>query len=125
MKLLQIILNIPWSTLGLLASIISIPIGFSINHTPKALVVEVKTFAWYERLFKKKRVRGMAIGNIVLLGRNKQDKDLEHELVHVEQAMKSPLIFPLLYFYEQSKNEYKGNKYEVEAYNKSGNEYKS
>ena len=63
----------------------------------------------------------MAIGNIVLLGSNILDKDLEHELVHVSQFEREPLIHPFLYQYQTFKYGYRNNKYEKEAYEKAGN----
>jgi len=72
-----------------------------------------------------KNARAMAIGSVVLLGSNALDKDLEHELVHVEQSQRMPFIFPILYYIELFRRGYRNNKYEYEAYSKAGNAYKS
>ena len=65
----------------------------------------------------------MAMGNIVLLGKNILDNDMEHELVHVEQFEREPFIHPFLYQYQNLVYGYKENKYEKEAYGKAGNTY--
>lgn len=66
----------------------------------------------------------MAIGHVVLLGPRLEDKDLEHELVHVVQYQRMPLIHPVLYIVELIRKGYRNNKYEIEAYQKAGNIYK-
>jgi hypothetical protein len=45
-----------------------------------------------------KNARASAIGHVVILGPNLEDKDLEHELIHVEQYERMPLIQPFLYY---------------------------
>ncbi|GMU74262.1 MAG: hypothetical protein AMXMBFR44_4590 [Candidatus Campbellbacteria bacterium] len=65
----------------------------------------------------------MVHGNVVQLAPTADEKDLEHELVHVKQYERAPLIHPLLYFIETLRYGYKQNKYEVEAYEKAGNLY--
>jgi ASC-1-like (ASCH) protein len=65
----------------------------------------------------------MAIGNIVLMGPKLLANDLEHELVHVAQSMREPLIHPFLYQIENARKGYRKNKYEMEAYTKAGNAY--
>jgi uncharacterized protein YhfF len=125
MKLIAFILNIPWTLVGLICAIISIPYKISISTKPAAVVFNVKTFWWYAWLPKAKFVRGMAIGNIVLLGPRVLPKDLEHELVHVEQFERFPLIFLFLYELENIRHGYRNNKYEKEAYERAGNVYVS
>lgn len=71
-----------------------------------------------------KRARAMAIGHVVLLGPKLEVKDLEHELVHVSQHQRVPIIQPILYAVELFKRGYRNNKYEIEAYQKAGNVYK-
>ena len=70
-----------------------------------------------------KGVRAMAMGNVILLGPNILDKDLEHELVHIKQYQREPFIHPLLYAIELLRFGYKNNKYEQEAYGRAGNVY--
>lgn len=119
------LLNLPWTLLGLLSSLLSLPKKVTLNKSPRAVVVSVQSFWWYSWLPGMKGARAMAIGNVVLLGPNILDKDLEHELVHTEQFNREPLIHPLLYSYQTFKHGYRNNKYEKEAYDKAGNVYKS
>jgi hypothetical protein len=65
----------------------------------------------------------MTVGHTVLLGRQLLAHDLEHELVHVEQAIREPFIHPFLYILESFRYGYKDNKYEREAYRRAGNTY--
>jgi hypothetical protein len=123
--MIPIILNFPWTLLGLLCALISFPTKIKFSPTPPAVILQVRSFWWYTWLPKSKGARAMALGNVVLLGPNLLEKDLEHELVHVEQAMKEPLIHPFLYQYQNLKYGYKNNKYEKEAYEKAGNTYVS
>jgi len=66
----------------------------------------------------------MTIGHVVLLGSRVIDRDLEHELVHVHQYERMPLIHPILYWVELLRKGYRDNKYEVEAYRVSGSKYR-
>lgn len=65
----------------------------------------------------------MTIGSTVILNPRVEDKDLEHELVHVEQGQRVPLIQPILYYTELLRKGYRANKYEEEAYSRAGNRY--
>lgn len=67
----------------------------------------------------------MANGNVVQLAPTADEKDLEHELIHVRQYEEAPLVHPLLYFIESLRYGYRNNKYEREAYEKAGNRYLS
>lgn len=71
-----------------------------------------------------KKARATAFGHVVLLGPNLEDKDLEHELIHVEQFEREPLIHPILYSVERMRKGYRNNKYEDQAYTRAGNVYK-
>ena len=71
-----------------------------------------------------KHTRAMAFGHVVMLGPNLEDKDLEHELIHVEQHQRMPLIQPILYWIELIRKGPANNKYEDEAYRRAGNIYK-
>ncbi len=122
---MRFLLNFPWSVLGVLFAIISFPKNLIFLKSPKAIIFNVKSFWWYKWLPGMKWARAMAIGNIVLLGEKILDKDLEHELVHVEQFEREPLIHPFLYQYQNLVYGYKENKYEKEAYSKAGNLYVS
>lgn len=124
MQYLAFILNLPWTIVGILAGLLSIPTKITINKDPFAIIFKVKSFWWYNWLPGRSRVRGSANGHAIRLGPLEQPNDLEHELIHVEQAIRSPLIHPLLYTLESFKNGYRQNKYEVEAYGRSGSKYK-
>ncbi len=123
MKVLIYILNLPWTICLILFAIISIPKKVFINKEPFALVFKIKSFWWFELLPSSKGVRGMAMGNCVLLGPKEMDKDLEHELIHVEQCNREPFIYFFLYHLETWRKGYRQNKYEVEAYGRAGNVY--
>lgn len=121
--MISFLLNLPWTILGLLAGIVSVPRKFSLNGKPYAFVLTVKSFWWYVWLPNMKGARAMAIGQTVLLGPNILQNDLEHELIHVEQAIRVPLVHPVLYTIETMRKGYRQNKYEVEAYDRAGNIY--
>lgn len=116
------VLNLPYTFIGLLVGLISIPTSIRFSRDPYAFVLTIRKFWWTFGYMKG--ARAMAIGHTVLLSPLIEDKDLEHELVHVRQHERMPLIQPLLYYFELFKNGYKGNKYEVEAYEVAGNVYK-
>lgn len=67
--------------------------------------------------------RGMANGHVVQLGPEADLRDLQHELIHVEQSLREPFIHPLLYTIEWLRHGYRQNKYEVEAYDRSVSRY--
>jgi|SRR3989338_6812230 len=113
------ILNIPYTILGLVVAMVSVPVLIKFRVTPYAFVLKVKKFWW--TIFGLKHIRAITIGHVVILGPKLEDNDLEHELIHVEQCQKMPLIFPLLYFIELLWKGYKNNKYETEAYQRAGN----
>lgn len=124
MKYVSSLFNLPWSVLGMLAGLVSLPSSLEWQTPHLGFVVKVRSFWWYTWLPKMSGVRAMAIGNVVLLGPNILQNDLEHELVHVEQAMREPLIHPILYWIETIRKGYRHNKYEEEAYSKANNFYK-
>ncbi len=123
MKYIAAILNIPWTLIGLVTAVISIPtkVSFSKNHL--AFIFNVQSFWWYTWLPGKKGARAMVNGHIVLLTPQILERDLEHELIHVEQFIRQPFIHPFLYTYQSWKYGYRQNKYEQEAYDRAGNKY--
>ncbi len=125
MKWSAFILNIPWTLIGLIVVVISIPKRLSFNKEHLAFVFEVKSFWWYTWLPNKKGTRAMAVGHVVLLGENILRNDLEHELAHVEQSIRQPFIHPFLTLYHSWRYGYINSKYEVEAYGKTGSIYVS
>lgn len=116
------ILNIPYTIIGLIVGIISIPISLSFRKNPYSIVINIKKFWWAFGYMKN--ARAIAIGHVVLLSPKIEDGDLEHELVHVRQHERMPLIQPILYYIELFRKGYRNNKYEDEAYRVAGNIYK-
>lgn len=120
--MIRFILNTPYTIIGLVISLISVPTKIGFRRNPYTFVVNVKKF-WWEFGYMK-NARAMSIGNVVILSPNIEFGDLEHELVHVRQHERMPLIHPILYYIELMRKGYRNNKYEIEAYNKAGNIYK-
>jgi hypothetical protein len=120
--MISIILNLPWIVIGFLLGLLSIPKSIAWDSKHCAIIMRVKSFWWAKGYMKG--ARAAAIGNVVLLSPQTEDKDLEHEFVHVDQHQRMPLIQPILYYIELVRKGYRNNKYEVEAYSKAGNIYK-
>ena len=120
--MLGFILNIPYTVVGLIMALASIPTRIYLRTDPYAFVLNVRKFWWVFGYMK--HARAMAIGHVVMLGPNIEVKDLEHELIHVEQHQRMPIIQPFLYYYELIRKGYRNNKYEDEAYTRAGNVYK-
>ena len=116
------ILNIPYTIVGLMIALVSVPTGVKFRTNPYAFIINIKKFWWAIGYIKN--MRAMAFGNLILLGPNLENKDIEHELIHVEQFQRIPLLLPVLYYIESIKKGYKNNKYEIEAYQKARNVYK-
>jgi hypothetical protein len=115
------ILNTPYTLIGLIMSLISGAKKFRFFTANFAFVVSVRNIWWDFGYMKN--ARAVTVGHVVMLGPNIEKGDLEHELIHVQQYQKAPLIHPFLYMIELFRHGYRNNKYEVEAYNKAGNEY--
>jgi hypothetical protein len=116
------ILNIPYTVIGLILALASIPVGVVFKTNPYAFVINVKIFWWAVGYMKN--ARAATIGHVVILGPDIEDKDTEHELIHVEQYQRTPLLHPILYYAELIRRGYRNNKYEVEAYRRAGNIYR-
>lgn len=123
MNVIAFILNLHWTVLGLLASLLSAPTSIRLHKKPIALVITIRSFWWLEWLPGQKGLRAATLGNIVLLGPHLLSGDQEHELIHVEQNEREPLIKPFLYMWQSVRYGYRNNKYEVEAYARAGNKY--
>lgn len=121
--MLSFLLNLPYTCLGFAMGIFSLPKSFKINKNPFAIIIKIGSFWWAVGYLKG--LRATTFGNVIILGPKTEDKDFEHELVHLEQYKKEPLVHPFLYLIELVKNGYKNNKYEVEAYKIAGNKYRS
>ena len=120
--MLAFLLNIPYTVIGLMTALISIPTSVKFRTKPYAFVLNVKKFWW--TIGYHKNARAMTVGHVVLLGPNLEERDLEHELIHVEQYQRMPLVYPVLYYIELLRKGYRNNKYEDEAYRRAGNIYK-
>lgn len=118
----RFILNLPYTLVGLIFGIFSLPLKVDLKKDPYAVVFYVRKLWWTVGYMKN--ARAVTIGHMVLLGSNSQDKDLEHELIHVEQHQRIPIFFPFLYAIELYKRGYKDNIYEIEAYKRAENIYK-
>ncbi len=120
--MLGFILNIPWTLIGLILAVISGPSHAGFKKKEKAIILQITKF-WWEAGYLK-NARAMAMGHVVLLGPKIEKGDLEHELVHVRQFDRFPLIFPFLYYIELLRKGYRNNMYELEAYQLAGNTFK-
>lgn len=115
------ILNLPFTLTGIIPMILSGPYDVKLVKNPYALVFEVKGFWWAFGFLKK--ARAITIGHIILLGPRLLKNDLEHEIIHVEQCDRYPVIFPVLYLYERIRKGYRQNRFEDEAYTLSNSVY--
>ncbi len=119
---MKFFLNLPWTIMGLILGLISLPLG--IRTERHVVIIAVRSW-WWTKIFPWLRgVRAIASGRVILLGLNVEPLDFEHEFVHVEQFDRYPLIFPFLYFFELIRCGYRGNRFEREAYQHAGNIYK-
>lgn len=103
-------------------AIISIPKNSRFRKNPYAIILNVRSFWWTFGYMR--RVRAMTIGHVVLLGPHVEVFDVEHELIHVEQYQRMPILHPFLYYIQLIRYGYRENKYEKEAYSRAGNFYK-
>lgn len=122
MKLIILFLNLPFTFTGIFPLIVSGPKSIKLIKNPYALLCEVRGFWWAFGYLKNSRA--MTIGNIILLSPNVLKNDLEHELIHVKQCDRYPVIFPFLYLYELLVRGYRQNRFEDEAYTLSKSIYK-
>lgn len=121
MRLLLFVLNLPFTLTGVIPMLLSDPYQIRLMKRPYALVCKVRNFCW--PINKLKNARAMTIGHLILLGPRELPNDLEHEIIHVKQGERYPVIFPLLYLYERIKKGYRQNRFEVEAYTLSNSVY--
>src|SRR3989338_1675608 len=117
-KKIVFILNFPWSLLGLFYGLLLFPASIKMDKAELVIIVKVKRL-WVNEIFLRRRCRGFTLGNTVLLSDVANSNTYGHEVVHVEQFTKMPLLFPLFYLVESMKNGYQTNKYEKEAYQRT------
>jgi len=115
------ILNLPFTLVAIIPLILSFPYDFKLVKNPLSFVFKVKSFWWGFNYLRY--ARAITISHIIFLGSRFLRNDLEHEIIHVKQFDKYPLIFPILYFYERFKNGYRKNRFEDEAYRLSKSTY--
>lgn len=121
MKIIRFILNLPFTLTGLIPLVLSGPYDFKFIKNSYAFVFRVRSFWWTVGYLKNSRA--MTIGHIVLLGPRELKNDLEHEIIHVKQCDRYPVIYPLLYAYELIKKGPRLNRFEDEAYRLSKSVY--
>ena len=121
MKLIAFILNLPWTVLGLLLAVVSIPVKVRVDKEKWAIILWIKS--WWWTVLWMKNARAATVAHVILLGDNTKNLDLEHELIHVEQYIRTPFVHPFLYYLELILYGYRNNKYEEEAYRRAGNTY--
>lgn len=122
MRLIIFILNLPFTLIGIVPTILSVPYSMKLINNPYAFVFKVKKFWW--SFGHMKNVRAMTVGHIILLSPKILKNDLEHEIIHVKQGERYPLISPFLYWYELFTKGYRQNRFEDEAYTLSKSIYK-
>lgn len=120
--LILFILNLPFSLTGIIPLVLSGPKNFKLFKNPIALVFNINSFWW--TFGHMKNARAMTIGHVILMGPKRLKNDFEHEIIHVKQSEKYPVIFPFLYAYELITKGAKLNRFEVEAYSLSNSIYK-
>lgn len=121
--MVRFILNLPWTLLGLVLAVISMPVSMWWDKSHRAFIFRIKSFWWYTWLPGQANARAMAISHVVMMGPKELPNDLEHELIHVRQYDREPFIYPFLYYADVFRNGYRASKYESEAYDVSGNPY--
>lgn len=120
-KLVIFILNLPFTLTGIIPLALSGPYSFKLNKNPLAFVFKVRSFWWSFGYLKK--ARAITIGYIIFLSPKELKNDLEHEIIHVKQCERYPMIFPFLYTYERIRKGYRNNRFEDEAYTLSESAY--
>lgn len=89
MKFSATVLNTPWKLVGLVFALISIPESLKLDKDNYAFITSVRKLWWMS-----KKVRAAHIGQVVILSGEIKAHDLEHELVHVKQALREPFLHP-------------------------------
>lgn len=121
MKIIPFLLNLPFTLTGLIPLVLSVPYDVKFIKNQYAFVFKVKKFWWVFGYLKKSRA--MTIGHIILLSPGELKNDLEHEIIHVKQCDRYPVIYPFLYYYELIRKGPRLNRFEDEAYRLSNSVY--
>ena len=122
MGFIAFLLNLPYTLLGVLLALFLRPSKVEFAKEPYRIVFTVRNESFGPGYTKG--WRGMTCGHTILLNPRVEDKDLEHEIIHVRQYERLPLIFPIFYYLEMWEHGYRNNKYEEEAYSGAGNIYR-
>jgi hypothetical protein len=83
MKAVGYILNAPWTLVGVVVALVSVPTR--VRFMNGAIVFNVRS-AWWKNLhrtMRKMNVRAWTHGNVISLGPLEEKNDLAHEFVHV------------------------------------------
>ncbi|OHA93790.1 MAG: hypothetical protein A3E02_00290 [Candidatus Zambryskibacteria bacterium RIFCSPHIGHO2_12_FULL_38_34] len=112
--IMKLIINTPWTILGILTGLICLI--YKIKPDKRGFILIFVKRLWVTEIFLKRQTYGLVLGNIIILSQYADQKTLIHEIRHhIEQFKKMPLIFPVLYLYENYKSGYVNNKFEIEA----------
>lgn len=119
------LLNLPWSAIGIFNALLSLPKKVKFSRKPPPIIFNVRSFWWYRWLPSRKKIRGITNGHVISLTDEADELDLKHELIHVEQHMRYPLICGPLFLFEQFRHwsDPMSNRFEKEAYQKSGSRF--
>lgn len=112
--MISFVLNLPYTLLGIISALVCIPKSVTFHENPYAIIFDVRNCWW--SFLHSKYLRACTIGHIIILTPKTLKNDFKHELIHVQQYEKYPLIFPLLYYWETFKHGYRKNRFEDEAY---------
>lgn len=115
------LLNIPWTLVGFLQALVSIPYRVRFDSERFAIIFDVISLWWLDIFHAPNKPKGVASGHVVCIGPRGRgnEKILFHELIHVEQHIRYPFIAPFLYWHEMIRRGYRKNQFEIEAYNRS------
>ena len=118
-------LNAPWTIIGLVTTLFSVPKKVAFSKNPPAIIFYIRSFWWYKWIPGRKGIRVMTNGHVVQMSKWADDLDLKHELIHVEQCMRYPLISGFLVLIETIRHgPYPPkNRFEKEAYERAGNRF--
>jgi hypothetical protein len=119
--MIAFLLNSPYTLLGIIVALSCFPYSVSFQTNPIALLFKVHKCWWGVGPYKY--MRAATIGHVILLTDKTLKNDFEHEIIHIRQQEKYPLIFWFLYFWETLRKGYRQNRFEEEAYTKSKSYY--
>jgi hypothetical protein len=113
--MISLFLNLPYTFVGFLIGLLSVPNNIKMYTNPLAVIVNVRSLWWAAMFPWMRGVRAATIGHVILLSKKTKEFDFEHELVHIKQYQEKPFIHPFLYYWQLCTKGYEKNKYEVEA----------